>query len=176
MEILSKLQRIDANLLGYIYKQSSRRAVVPLAKAISRSGDGYLHALTPLLLLLIDAPQANVFFVLLAAALLIERTLYWLLKNGLKRRRPQEFFSDFSSIITASDRFSFPSGHTSGAFLLVTASTIVYAPPFIVLYVWACLVGLSRVVLGVHFPGDTLVGAVMGSGCCLLVANFMELI
>jgi undecaprenyl-diphosphatase len=164
MEILSKLQRIDANILGYIYKQSSRRAVVPLAKAISRSGDGYLHALTPLLLLLIDAPQANVFFVLLAAALLIERTLYW------------QFFSDFSSIITASDRFSFPSGHTSGAFLLVTASTIVYAPPFIALYVWACLVGLSRVVLGVHFPGDTLVGAVMGSGCCLLVANFMELI
>ncbi|MFQ3322971.1 MAG: undecaprenyl-diphosphatase [Pseudomonadales bacterium] len=176
MEILSKLQKIDASLLGYIYKQSRRRTVVPVAKAISRSGDGYLHALIPLLLLLMAAPQANGFFVLLAGALLIERILYWLLKNGLKRRRPQDFFPDFSSIITASDRFSFPSGHTSGAFLLATALAVVYASPFIVVYAWACLVGLSRVVLGVHFPGDTLVGALMGSGCCLLVANFMELI
>ena len=176
MEILSKLQKIDASLLAYVYKQGKRRAVIPVAKAISHSGDGYLHVLIPLLLLLIAPPQTDAFFILLATALVIERVLYWVLKNSLKRRRPQEFLLNFSSIITASDRFSFPSGHTSGAFLLATALAIVYAPPFAVLYTWACLVGLSRVVLGVHFPGDTLVGALMGCSCCLLVADFMELI
>ena len=67
-------------------------------------------------------------------------------------------------MITASDEFSFPSGHTSGAFLVATALTILLPPVGIAgyLYGWAALVALSRVILGVHFPLDTLAGALLG--------------
>jgi undecaprenyl-diphosphatase len=34
-------------------------------------------------------------------------------------------------------------------------------------FFWASLVGFSRVVLGVHFPTDTLVGAMMGVSIAL---------
>ena len=33
----------------------------------------------------------------------------------------------------------------------------------LLLFAWAVLVGMARVVLGVHFPSDTLIGALMGA-------------
>jgi undecaprenyl-diphosphatase len=35
------------------------------------------------------------------------------------------------------------------------------------LYGWAVLIGFSRVILGVHFPTDTLMGAVLGISVAL---------
>ncbi|MCB1845501.1 MAG: phosphatase PAP2 family protein, partial [Halioglobus sp.] len=70
---------------------------------------------------------------------------------------------------------SFPSGHTSAAFLLATALTITYQEPAVAMCGWAGLVALSRVILGVHYPGDTLAGAVMGSGIALFTANQLGL-
>ncbi|PLW84475.1 phosphatase PAP2 family protein [Kineobactrum sediminis] len=147
--------------------------VRPLAKAVSRSGDGYLHLLLPLLLLLYGSPHAGPFIQLLIPALLMERALYWSLKNSLKRQRPQEAVPGFRSLVTAADRFSFPSGHSSGAFLLATSLAVIYGGPMAVIFVWAGAVALSRVLLGVHFPGDTLAGAVMGSSIVLLTAHLL---
>ena len=45
MEILAKLQQFELRLLAKLFCQTERRAVVPMARALSRSGDGYLHLL-----------------------------------------------------------------------------------------------------------------------------------
>lgn len=171
MEVLSALQKYDLHLFGKLFRQGERRMAIPLARAISRSGDGYLHLLVPLLLWGAGVGALGDFAALLALALLVERALYWLLKNSLKRRRPQNAMPGFRSLIVASDEFSFPSGHTSAAFLLATGLVIVYGGPVIAMYLWAGCVGLSRVLLGVHFPGDVLAGAVMGSSAALFCAS-----
>jgi undecaprenyl-diphosphatase len=41
-----------------------------------------------------------------------------------------------------------------------------------VFYGWATLVGFSRVVLGVHFPTDTLVGAALGIGTAIFSLEY----
>lgn len=175
MEILYALQRLDVRLFMAVFRRGERRLIRPLARALSRSADGYLYLLLPVALWMTGAHSVPSLVLLLLCSLLAERGLYWILKNGLKRRRPEESMPDFRSIIVAADRFSFPSGHTSAAFLLATALTIIYQEPAVAMYVWAGSIALSRVILGVHYPGDTLAGAIMGSGIALFTANQLGL-
>lgn len=92
----------------------------------------------------------------------IERVIYFVAKNTLRRQRPAETLNAFTALVVASDKFSFPSGHTSAATLY---AVIIYQYfPLIgaCLMVWAAGVGASRVILGVHYPSDILAGATLG--------------
>lgn len=169
------LQKFEMRLLASVFRQTERRMVIPMARAISRSGDGYLHLLLPLLVLLLDPQGFWIVLPLLALSLAVERALYWLVKNSLRRPRPQEAVPGFRSLIIASDQFSFPSGHSSGAFLLATVLFLVYGAAAVPMFFWAMGVALSRVLLGVHFPGDTLAGALMGTTIALLAATHLGL-
>lgn len=140
-----------------------QRQLTRLSKLISHSADGFYYVLIPLLMLLVNTISAQLAFIALATAFCIERPIYCMLKKGLKRNRPADALPDFSSFITPSDQFSFPSGHTSAAFLSATIVATLVPALFWPAYLWACLVGASRILLGVHFPTDTLAGALIGT-------------
>ena len=58
------------------------------------------------------------------------------------------------------------------AAFMVAALTGYFLPELLLpLLFWAALVGLSRVVLGVHFPFDTLMGMVLGCSVALFSLN-----
>ncbi|MCK5333792.1 MAG: phosphatase PAP2 family protein [Candidatus Aenigmarchaeota archaeon] len=60
---------------------------------------------------------------------------------------------------------SFPSAHSSLAF----AAAAILATP--IAYLWAALIALSRVVLGVHFPHDIIFGALLGHALSKILYN-----
>ena len=98
-----------------------------------------------------------------------------LLTSGLKitvnRSRPAKQYP--GEIISRADTgpYSFPSGHTTSAFAMATALTLSYQKWYVAVpaYLYAGLVGYSRMRLGVHFPSDVLGGMVIGIGSGLLV-------
>jgi undecaprenyl-diphosphatase len=69
---------------------------------------------------------------------------------------------------------SFPSGHTTAAFTLATSLSLAYPPLAYICFPLALLVGLSRIYLGLHYPSDVLIGAVLGT-LAVLLAHFLRL-
>ena len=165
MRVLRSRTSADERLL--LTMQQSESWLALHSRAISRTADGHLYVVLGLAASL-AAPDAPVFVSTLVLAFALERSLYWLLKNSLRRRCPADALPGFRSLIIASDEFSFPSGHTSGAFLFVTLMLLQFGPLLAPLYLWAVAVGCSRVYLGVHFPTDTVIGALLGTSIACL--------
>jgi undecaprenyl-diphosphatase len=83
-----------------------------------------------------------------------------LIKFRIKRKRPE---GEWGRVYRSSDPHSFPSGHAARAFLIATiAAGLGPAGLAIVLWIWAPLVALARVAMGVHYLSDILAGALLG--------------
>jgi len=169
MSILGHMQLADEKLFARFFHGKLR--LKKWAQKISRSADGLLYLMLPLLYWLMNPVQGRTFFKLAFAAFVIERIIYYVLKKNLKRRRPPAVIPGFRSLVTPSDEFSFPSGHTSGAFLFSTLCVMWFGGIALPLYLWSSFVGFSRVLLGVHFPGDILAGAAIGSSVGFVLFN-----
>ncbi|HKK23438.1 MAG TPA: phosphatase PAP2 family protein, partial [Pseudohaliea sp.] len=170
MRMLDDIQLIDRRLL--LLLRQSESWLAQHARSVSRTADGHLYVILPLLLAMLSG-AGNRFLPVIAAAFAAERVLYWVLKNTLRRKRPAQALPGFESTIIAADEFSFPSGHTSAAFLFATLLCLHFGPLALPTYGWAMAVGMSRVCLGVHFPTDTLVGAALGAGLGLTVTGLL---
>jgi undecaprenyl-diphosphatase len=163
-----RLTGYDLRAMHWLLGRPSAVRIARIARQVSRLGDGPFYAVVAALLWYLSVPQAAAFAQLLLSAFLIELPLYLLLKNMIRRPRPADAVESLSAFIQPSDRFSFPSGHTAAAFVFAVAVTAffpVWAP---LAFALAIAIGLSRVLLGVHFPSDILAGAVLGSGAALL--------
>lgn len=174
--LLSSIHQWDVSTFQRVRHRTISRAFSSTAYWISKLADGWLYPSVPLAAYLSDTPQPERFAAVLLLAFTIERMIYLLAKKGFKRKRPADILPNYRSLIVASDEFSFPSGHTSGAFLLVTVLTLLISPAFAVLYLWSFAVACSRVILGVHFPTDTVIGALLGISCAYTSLSFSSVL
>src|SRR5215210_2599028 len=95
------------------------------------------------------------------------------LKQAASRKRPlrDEVALAQGRWVRMPSSASFPSGHTASAFAFTTAVGHRIPALWLPLRGLALLVGYSRVHTGVHYPGDVVAGAVVGSACGLAVAR-----
>ena len=168
MRLLLSIHKCDVFMFTWLINVKMHGQLSKMCRYLSKTGDGQLYTLVIIVSYLSEGLFNNLFLQSILLAFLLERPAYFVLKNGFKRNRPEAALKNFRSIITPSDKFSFPSGHTSAAFMMATIVAYFFPMIMIPLYCWAALVGFSRVVLGVHFPTDTLMGVILGVSTALL--------
>ena len=117
MKLMQTIHSYDVSLFTWVMRRKSQKFLVCCARGISKTGDGYCYLVIGLALLWSQGADEMRLLSCMALALLIERPLYFVLKNVCKRDRPQAALN-IKSFVVPSDRFSFPSGHTSAAFLV----------------------------------------------------------
>lgn len=89
-------------------------------------------------------------------------SIYKTLKKYLVRERPYIGLVGIECAMPPLDRYSFPSGHTLHA-VMFAAMLAHYIPTLApMLIALAVLIAASRVVLGLHYPTDVIVGASIG--------------
>lgn len=112
--------------------------------------------------------------VLIGAALLItisDQVHLHFFKNIFERLRPchDPSLEGMVHIVNGKcgGEFGFVSGHAANSFAIATFLSVLlgakyrYFTPLVLL--WASVVAYSRIYLGVHFPGDVICGALLGS-------------
>jgi membrane-associated phospholipid phosphatase len=112
----------------------------------------------------------------LIAAFVVSALVAQILKNIFSMPRPKQYFpagqySYFIDGVTHIGFASFPSGHTTSVFAMVTLLAIFDSNKKgnILYLLVAVAVGYSRIYLGQHFLGDVLVGSFIGVLTAVLI-------
>jgi membrane-associated phospholipid phosphatase len=102
-------------------------------------------------------------------------TTYTILKYAIHRKRPYETYDDIDKLASEFTP-SFPSGHTASAFCTATSLSLMYPKWYVIVpsFSWASFVGYSRMHLGMHYPSDVLVGALLGIGTSLITFKVQQ--
>ncbi|TLS39030.1 phosphatase PAP2 family protein [Pseudalkalibacillus caeni] len=107
-----------------------------------------------------------------AAALAASHIPVQLLKRKYPRNRPYTVLPDTKIEVAPLKDYSFPSGHTTAVFSVVTPFIISIpslSTPFLIL---AFAVAFSRIYLGHHYPSDVVAGMILGTAFGILASSF----
>ncbi len=166
--LLARLAAHDRDLyVRWALDERSTRAARRLLVAVTHAGGVFSSVALASLPLFGTRPLSTAgtkpMLALVASHLIVQ-----LFKRTVGRPRPSQTLTVRASI-GEPDRFSFPSGHAAASMSIAVVYAVLFPMVAIPVLVAATAIGLTRVFLGVHYPGDVLAGQIIAAATALVV-------
>jgi undecaprenyl-diphosphatase len=140
-----------------------------IAAILAHSGDSWFWLLGLAVLWFFGSEYWRYRVYAFVAGIFLTAAIVFVIKFTVRRSRPE---GEWGSIYRSTDPHSFPSGHAArSAMLAVVALGLGPTWLGVLLVVWAPLVGIARVAMGVHYLSDILAGMVVGIIIGLLIVQ-----
>ena len=159
----STLSAPDHNLMRRVNRWRAPKWFRTWMMLATKAGDGWLWLAIGIAVLM--SPDPNRFRAVESAACAIACgvVLFLKVKRIFCRLRPRDIEPHCWANIVTRDKFSFPSGHSTTAFAVALSLGSFYPETMPILLLLATNVAVSRVIVGMHFLSDVLVGSGVGS-------------
>ena len=168
---------MEASILLWIQENLRYDWLNPIVKGITYLGDAGIFWIV-LSLILLCIPKQRKLGLTCGLSLIFDLlSVNLFIKKAVARTRPYIAIDELERIIEAQSDYSFPSGHTAASFAVATV-LLMRAPKklSIPMFVMACLISLSRLYVGVHYPTDIIGGAIVGTLCGVLAVYVVDFI
>ena len=150
----------DIEITNRLRLTNPKSRLKPFAIFLAHSGDSWFILLALFIIWLLSDGVWHRMTALMAAGSVGLAIVVLAIKFTIKRRRPE---GKWGAIYRNTDPHSFPSGHAARTALLAVIALAIGPLWFgLLLAIWAPLVSLARVWMGVHYLSDVLAGAVLG--------------
>ncbi len=162
----------DHRLMRRVNNWRAPRWIRVWAICATRGGDGWLWYLMLVAILLFGGPDRWAAIACCGTSAFLGTVTFLYLKRKTSRKRPCAIATHCWATLLPPDQFSFPSGHSITAFSIAVPLGLFYPSLMLGLMFCAFSIAVSRILLGMHFLSDVIVGCLLGTmlgyGCYML--------
>lgn len=166
------LNNLDGNILLFIQQNMRSSILTPIFKLLSLLGNDGLIWLIIIAVLLCFKKSRMIGLTALLSLIICFIINNEVIKNLVARPRPFDVIAQLQVLIARPTDFSFPSGHTASSF--AAAGAFYYSGNKkwgVIALILAGAIGFSRLYLGVHYPSDVIIGALLGLLISMIVSR-----
>lgn len=171
--MMQKLNELDGTLTDRMRLSSDMKGWWQVSAFLAHSGDSWFWLAGLALIWFFSKGDWHQKAAIMMIGIMGLAGAVFAIKLLTRRRRPE---GEWGKLYRRTDPLSFPSGHAARAMLLAVLA-IGMGPAWfaIVLAIWAPLVCLARVFMGLHYLSDVIAGAVLGFAAGFFVLEFSPL-
>lgn len=157
---LKSILQLDAGLSNKLRVAEKPGALRSFAVFFAHSGDSWFWGLGLIAVWWFGDSAWKQWGIVMLAGISALVLLVMPLKFIIRRKRPE---GEWGGIYRNTDPHSFPSGHAARAFMIAVIA-LSLGPGWVawLLWIWAPLVALARVAMGVHYVSDIVAGFAVG--------------
>jgi len=169
--MLRRIQELDDRFAESSQAKEQSGFIRALTVVLAHSGDSWFWLIGLGLLWWLGTDYWKQLALVMIIGIGITALIVLVIKFTVRRRRPQ---GEWGKIYRSTDPHSFPSGHAARSTMLAVIM-LGLGPLWLGLFLllWAPLVGMARIILGVHYPSDILAGMALGIVMGVLVLIFV---